>query len=198
MFVHPTAVVEDGAVIGEGCMVWHLCQIRAGAVLGCDCVLGRGVFVDSGVVIGNRVKVQNYVSIFHGVEIDDGVFVGPHVCFSNDLHPRAVNPDMTLKSADDWTLVPTHVCAGAAIGANASILCGVTIGRWAMVGLGAVVVHDVPDYGLVVGNPARLIGYVCACGQRKDSLELARACVGCQTDGAERESARLEVQGDAS
>ncbi|MFN8377212.1 MAG: acyltransferase [Anaerolineae bacterium] len=178
-FIHPSAEVEQGVSIGEGTRVWHLCHVRTGAQIGRECTLGRGVFVDAGVVIGDRVKVQNYVSVFHGVEIRSGVFVGPHVCFSNDLYPRAVNPDMSAKSASDWVLTPTLIREGASIGANSSILCGVTIGRWAMVGLGSVVVNDVPDYGLVVGNPARLIGYVCACGARKATLEEAQVCPGC-------------------
>ncbi len=178
-FIHPSAEVEPNVTIGDGTRIWHLCHVRSGARIGSECILGRGVYVDADVVIGNRVKVQNYVSIFHGVEIEDGVFVGPHVCFSNDLRPRAVNPDLSLKDADDWKLTPTLIRTGASIGANASILCGITLGQWAMVGLGAVVIRDVPNYGLVVGNPARLIGYVCACGERKASADEARSCAGC-------------------
>ena len=176
MFVHPSAEVEQGATIGAGSKIWHLCHIRQNARIGEDCVLGRGVFVDAGVQIGHRVKIQNYVSVFHGVTIEDGVFVGPHVCFTNDMFPRAVNPDMSLKAADDWVLSETRICAGAALGANSTIVCGITVGRWAMIGAGSVVTRDVPDYGLVVGNPARLIGYVCACGHRQDTLEAAMHC----------------------
>ncbi len=176
VYIHPSAEVEDGAEIGEDSKIWHLCHIRHGAQIGAGCVLGRGVFVDFEVKIGNHVKIQNYVSVYHGVIVEDGVFIGPHVCFTNDLRPRAVNPDMTPKSADDWQLSETRVQAGASIGANSTIVCGATIGRWAMVGAGSVVTKDVPDYGLVVGSPARLIGYVCACGNRQDSLEAARHC----------------------
>lgn len=172
-FIHPSAEVEADVTIGDNSKIWHLCHIRRGARLGSDCVLGRGVFVDAGVQIGNAVKIQNYVSVFHGVIIEDGVFVGPHVCFTNDMFPRAVNADMSLKSADDWTLSETRICAGAALGANSTIVCGITIGRWAMVGAGSVVTKDVPDYGLVVGNPARLIGYVSASGQRASTAEEA-------------------------
>ncbi|NWG18493.1 MAG: N-acetyltransferase [Chloroflexi bacterium] len=136
-------------------------------------MLGRGVFVDAGVQIGSRVKIQNYVSVFHGVTIEDGVFVGPHVCFTNDLFPRAINADGSLKAADDWVLTETLIRTGAAIGANSTIVCGVTIGRWAMIGSGSVVTKDVPDYGLVVGNPARLIGYVTPAGKRVATLEEA-------------------------
>jgi len=123
--------------------------------------------VDSGVVIGNRVKVQNYVSIYHGVTIEDGVFVGPHTVFTNDKLPRAITPDGQIKSADDWVVSPTVVRYGAAIGANSVLVCGITVGRWAMIGAGSVVTKDVPDYGLVVGNPARLIGYVKEDGSRR-------------------------------
>ena len=174
MFVHPTAEVEQGAVIGEGTKVWHVCHIRRGARIGRGCVLARGVYVDTDVSIGNRVKIQNYVSVFHGVTVEDGVFIGPHVCFTNDLFPRAVNPDMSAKGADDWVVAPTRVRAGASIGANATIVCGIEIGRWAMIGAGTVVTRDVPDYALVVGNPGRIIGYVSAAGKRVASAEAAR------------------------
>ncbi len=178
MFVHPTAEVETGATIGENTKIWHLCHIRRGAQIGSDCILGRGVYVDAGVQIGNRVKIQNYVSVFHGVTIEDGVFVGPHVCFTNDLWPRAVNPDLSLKGADDWQVSETRVGLGAALGANSTIVCGIVIGKWAMIGAGSVVIRNVPDYGLVVGNPARLIGYVCAWGKRHASASDAAACGG--------------------
>lgn len=175
MFIHPTAEVETGAVIGEDTKVWHLCHIRRGAHIGRQCVIGRGVFVDAEVQIGNRVKIQNYVSVFHGVTIEDGVFVGPHVCFTNDMFPRAVNADMSLKAADDWVLSTTLIKAGAAIGANSTIVCGITIGRWAMIGSGTVVTKDVPDYALVVGNPGRVIGYVSPSGKRVATPEEAAA-----------------------
>jgi acetyltransferase-like isoleucine patch superfamily enzyme len=173
VFIHPTAEVEAGATIGDDSKIWHLVHIRRDANIGSECVIGRGVFVDAGVQIGSRVKIQNYVSVFHGVTIEDGVFVGPHVCFTNDLFPRAVNADMTLKAADDWVLSETRVKAGAAIGANSTIVCGITIGRWAMIGSGSVVTKDVPDYGLVVGNPARIIGYVTPSGKRVATPEEA-------------------------
>ena len=130
MFIHPTAEVEAGAEIGTGTKVWHLCHIRRGARLGEGCVIGRGVFVDAGVSVGHRVKIQNYVSVFHGVTIEDGVFVGPHVCFTNDLLPRAVNPDLSAKGADDWTVSETRVKEGASIGANSTIRC--LSASWAM------------------------------------------------------------------
>lgn len=165
-YIHPSADVSPDAIIGDDTKIWHLVQVRPGATIGRECIFGRGVYVDTGVVIGNRVKVQNYVSIFDGVTIEDGVFVGPHVVFTNDKQPRAIKPDGTLKGGADWTISRTLIREGAALGANATIVCGITIGRWAMVGAGAVVTKDVPDYGLVVGNPARLIGYVSKTGGR--------------------------------
>jgi UDP-2-acetamido-3-amino-2,3-dideoxy-glucuronate N-acetyltransferase len=164
--IHTTAEVSDTAVIGEGTQIWHHSQIRENAQIGRDCIFGKGVYVDFGVRIGDSVKVQNYVSIFHGVEIEDGVFIGPYACFTNDNYPRAINPDGTQKSPDDWELGHILVRYGAALGANCTILPKVVIGEWAMVGAGAVVTKDVPAYGLVIGNPARLIGFVCPCGAR--------------------------------
>jgi len=164
--IHATADVSERALIGPGTSIWHHCQVRESVEIGRNCILGKGVYVDFGVRIGDNVKVQNYVSIYHGVEIEDGVFVGPHVCFTNDNLPRAINPDGTLKSTDDWELGRILVRTRASLGANATILPKVTIGAWALVGAGAVVTKDVPEHGLVVGNPARLVGFVCACGGR--------------------------------
>lgn len=164
--LHPTAEVSERAIIGDGTSIWHQCQVREDVRIGENCVLGRGVYVDAGVQIGSNVKIQNYVSVYHGVTLQDGVFVGPHVCFTNDLRPRAINADGSLKAADDWVLTTTLVKRGAALGANSTIVCGITIGEWAMIGSGSVVSHDVPDYGLVFGNPARLRGFVCPCGEK--------------------------------
>jgi acetyltransferase-like isoleucine patch superfamily enzyme len=178
MFVHASAEIEDGAEIGEGTRVWHLCQIRRGARIGRNCVLARGVFVDVDVQVGNAVKIQNYVSVYHGVTIEDGVFVGPLVCFTNDRIPRAIDPDGAPKAADDWELSPTRIRRGAALGANATIVAGTTIGEWATVGAGSVVTKDVEDHALVVGVPARRIGWTCACGRRKETQDAARHCGG--------------------
>lgn len=171
MYIHPSATVEDGAVIGEGTKVWHLVQVRGGARIGTECVIGRGVFIDAGVQIGSRVKIQNYVSVYHGVTIEDGVFVGPHAVFTNDKIPRAISPDGSLKDLSDWVVSETLVKYGAAIGANAVLVCGITIGKWAMIGSGATVTKDVPDHALVVGNPARIIGYVCQCGRKMRQVD---------------------------
>ena len=166
MKIHPTAEVSADAQVGEGTSIWHHVQIREGVVIGKNCVIGKGVYVDAGVEIGDNVKIQNYVSIYQGVTIEDGVFIGPHVCFTNDLRPRAVNIDGSLKGTDDWNFAYTHIRCGASVGANSTIRCGITVGEWAMIGLGSVVTCDVPDHGLVWGNPARLNGFVCKCGRK--------------------------------
>ncbi len=166
IFVHPTADVSPEAKIGESTRIWHQAQVREGAVIGQECIIGKGAYIGAGVRVGDRVKIQNYALVYEGVTLEDGVFVGPHACFTNDLHPRAINPDGTLQRAEDWEIIPTHVGRGASIGANSTIIAGVHIGEWAMVGAGAVVTKDVPPHALVVGTPARVVGYVCYCGQR--------------------------------
>ena len=164
--VHPTADISPEAKIGSGTQIWHQAQVREHAEIGCNCIISKGVYIDVGVVIGDNVKIQNYVSIYHGAQLEDGVFIGPHVSFTNDNLPRGINPDGTLKSGEDWELGRILIKYGAALGANATVLPKVTIGRWAMAGAGAVVCHDVPDHGLVIGNPARLVDFICACGHR--------------------------------
>lgn len=186
-YIHPSADVSPQAQVGDGTKIWQGCQVREGAVIGQNCVLSKGVYVDAGVHIGSNVKIQNGISIYHGVTLEDGVFCGPHCVFTNDLRPRAINPDGTLKRADDWTVGETLVRYGASIGAHATIVCGVTIGRWAMIGAGAVVTRDVPDHGLVYGVPARLAGFVCACGaklrlatdDRKPDRSVRMTCPAC-------------------
>jgi acetyltransferase-like isoleucine patch superfamily enzyme len=157
-FAHPTAEVAADAVIGAGTKIWHQCQVMQGARIGSNCKLGKGVYVDFGVQIGDRVKIQNGISIYKGVTIEDDVLLGPHMAFTNDLYPRAFN--------DQYEIVPTLVKKGTSVGANATIVCGVILGNYCMVGAGAVVTTDVPDFALVVGNPAGVVGYVCQCGAR--------------------------------
>lgn len=170
-FAHHSADVSPNASIGKGTKIWQHCQVREGAIIGQNCILSKGVYVDAGAKIGNNVKIQNGISIYHGVTLEDGVFCGPHCVFTNDKLPRAVNPDGTLKGTEDWEVSESLVKTGASIGANATIVCGHTIGKWAMIGAGAVITRNVPDYGLVVGNPARLVGFVCPCGQKLQSFE---------------------------
>jgi UDP-2-acetamido-3-amino-2,3-dideoxy-glucuronate N-acetyltransferase len=164
--IHPTAEVAPEAQVGDGTRIWRQAHVREFAVIGESCNIGKGVYIDAGVHIGSRVKIQNHVSIFEGVTLEDGVFVGPHVCFTNDMFPRAIGNDGALKNADDWEITPTLVCYGASIGAGSVIVCGVTIGTFALVGAGSVVTRDVPPYALVYGNPARQYGYVCRCARR--------------------------------
>ena len=175
--IHPSAEVSEKATIGDSSSIWHHVQVREDVEIGSNSIIGKGVYVDAGVLIGNNVKIQNYVSVYRGVKIEDGVFVGPHVCFTNDIRPRAVNPDGSLKAADDWVLSETLIKKGAALGANSTIRCGITIGEWAMIGLGSVVTKDVPAHGLVYGNPAQLHGFVCACGMELEEESRKGAAV---------------------
>jgi UDP-2-acetamido-3-amino-2,3-dideoxy-glucuronate N-acetyltransferase len=174
--IHPTAEVAPDAIIGAGTRIWHQAQVREEVRIGEECIIGKGVYIDRGVILGNRVKVQNYASLYHGAWIDDGVFIGPYACLANDKYPRAIRPDGRRKGPDDWTVGTIRIGYGAAIGAHATVLPGVTIGPWALVGAGAVVSRDVPAHGLVVGNPARLIGFVCACGRRLTAPPSSSRC----------------------
>jgi UDP-2-acetamido-3-amino-2,3-dideoxy-glucuronate N-acetyltransferase len=158
--VSATADVADSAQLGHGTRIWHLAQVCGGAVLGRSCVLGRGAYVGPGVVVGNFVKIQNYALVYQPATLGDGVFVGPAAVLTNDLNPRAVDVEGRPKSGADWTPVAVHVKEGASLGARSVCVAPVTIGRWAMVGAGAVVVADVPDFALVVGVPARRVGWV--------------------------------------
>jgi UDP-2-acetamido-3-amino-2,3-dideoxy-glucuronate N-acetyltransferase len=178
--VHPTAVVEDGAELGPGTRVWHQAHVRSGARIGADAVLGKNVFVDAGVAIGDRSKVQNNVSVYAGVTLEDEVFVGPSAVFTNDLRPRAVS--------DSWEVVPTVVRRGASLGGGAVVVCGTEIGPWAMVAAGAVVTRSVPAHALVMGNPARVRGWVCRCGEvvsRDRQAPLDLTCPACRVAEAD-------------
>ncbi|HEY7270698.1 MAG TPA: acyltransferase [Dehalococcoidia bacterium] len=177
--IHPTAEIEEGASIGPGTRVWNYVHIRSGAVVGAGCNLGYSVYIDRDAVIGDRVKLQNRVSVYRGVTLEDGVFVGPHTSFTNDKYPRAIAPDGRALDDDDWDAIETRVREGASIGAGCVVLAGVTVGCWAMVGAGSVVTEDVPDQGLVVGSPARLVGYVCLCGHPLAADEGGWTCPSC-------------------
>ncbi|AMM32171.1 acetylglucosamine-1-phosphate uridylyltransferase [Sinomonas atrocyanea] len=177
--IDATAVVEDGAQIGSATTLWQYAHVRAGARIGSECTVGRGVYVGPGAVVGDRCKLQNYALVYEPAVLEDGAFVGPGAVLTNDLNPRAVNPDGTPKSAADWDAVGVWVGRGAAIGARAVCVAPVRIGAWATVAAGAVVVRDVPDYALVAGVPARRIGWVGEAGHRlkEDTAEAGTAWV---------------------
>lgn len=175
-FVHPSAEVHPSAVLGQGVKIWNGAQVRERTQIGDDCNLGKDVYIDVDVTLGRGVRIQNGVSVYKGVQLADDVFIGPNVCFTNDLYPRAFNRD--------WHLVETRIKKGASIGAGATIVCGITIGEYALVGVASVVTRDVPAYGLVMGNPARLRGYVCQCGKpirdAAPGIAIVYTCPHCQ------------------
>lgn len=166
-FVHETSVIDEGAKIGEGTKIWHFCHVMSSSLIGENCILGQNVMVADNVVVGNRVKVQNNVSIYNGVEIEDDVFIGPSVVFTNVKVPRSF-----IERKDQF--LKTKIRKGASIGANTTIVCGVSIGSYAMIGAGAVVTKDVKPYALMVGNPAKQKGWVSEVGYvlnfKKDNI----------------------------
>jgi UDP-2-acetamido-3-amino-2,3-dideoxy-glucuronate N-acetyltransferase len=174
-FVHPSAVIDDGAEIGAGTKIWHFCHVMPRASIGERCSLGQNVFIAAGVRIGKNVKIQNNVSVYEGVTLEDDVFCGPSMVFTNVRIPRSHVPRNTPA---DFT--QTLVRRGASIGANATVVCGITIGEFAFVGAGSVVTRDVPPYALVYGNPARVRGYACSCGQRLNVAGGIAACSECK------------------
>jgi len=182
---HPTAIVESDD-IGDGTKIWHFAHVRERSKIGKDCSIAKDVYIDAAVEIGNNVKIQNFVSVYRGVKIEDDVFIGPSVTFTNDLHPRA----------GIWNvekITPTLVRKGASIGAGSVIICGVVIGEYAMIGAGSVVTKEVPPFGLVYGNPARLRGSVCYCGNKlsdvveENGKEIVYNCVCGKTVKIEKE-----------
>lgn len=173
-FVHESAIVEAGAEIGSGTRIWHFSHIMPKAFIGSECSLGQNVFVANNVRIGDRVKIQNNVSVYEGVILEDFVFCGPSVVFTNIKTPRAEYPRNTSEQ-----FLPTTVKRGASLGANATIVCGVTIGEWAMIAAGAVVTSDVPPHALVAGVPGKRIGWSCECGFRLDVRGDPAVCPEC-------------------
>ena len=171
-FVHESAYVDDGAKIGPGTKIWHFCHVMPGAVIGERCNLGQNVVIMPGTTIGNNVKIQNNVSIYEGVTLEDDVFCGPSCVFTNVMNPRS---HISRKREYRSTLVRR----GATIGANATIVCGITLGTYSFIGAGAVVTSDVPDFGLMVGVPARRVGWMCQCGLRLEMSAGAVTCTAC-------------------
>lgn len=161
-YAHPTSVVESEA-IGDGTKIWHFAHVRRDSRIGRNCNIGKSVYIDIGAEIGDNVKIQNFVSVYKGVRIEDDVFIGPSATFTNDLFPRAF-------VWDEDHVVPTLIRRGASIGANATVVCGITVGEYAMIGAGSVVAGDVPPFALVMGNPARQRGWVCRCGRRLEKM----------------------------
>ena len=179
IFIHPTAEVSEESKIGKGTKIWHESQIREGSIIGENCVIGKGVYIDDKVVIGNNVKIQNHVSVYKGVIIEDDVILAPNCTFTNDMYPRAFSKD--------WQVTHTFIKKGASIGANATILCGVTIGEYSMIGIGSAVTRDTLPYSLMVGNPARLKNFVCRCGSElhkaiQESCSMRFKCDRCRRE----------------
>lgn len=190
----PSADVDPGAQLGDGTIVWHLAQVRGGAVVGKNCIIGRGAYIGDGATLGDNCKVQNYALVYEPAMLGDGVFIGPAAVLTNDEFPRAVNADGSPKDASDWHSVGVEIGEGAAIGARAVCVAPVRIGAWAMVAAGAVVTRDVPDFALVVGVPARRVGWVGRAGVplRDDGNGVWR----CPSTGAEYvEEARVLREG---
>ena len=192
-FAHESSYIDEGAVIGDGTKIWHFCHVLPGAVIGERCNLGQNVVVMGGTRIGNNVKIQNNVSIYEGVVLEDDVFCGPSCVFTNVNNPRSHVP---RKSEYRQTLVRR----GSSIGANATIVCGVTLGEYCFIGAGAVVRSDVPAYALMVGVPARRVGWMCQCGNRLQVQDGRVSCAACGATYREREGvlARIDHPGDAS
>jgi UDP-2-acetamido-3-amino-2,3-dideoxy-glucuronate N-acetyltransferase len=180
VFVHPSSYVDEGARVGAGTRIWHFCHVMPGAVIGEGCTIGQNCVIMPGTRLGNNVKLQNNVSVYEGVELEDDVFCGPSMVFTNVSTPRS---HVSRRDAFERTLVRR----GASIGANATVVCGVTLGRYSFVGAGAVVVRDVRDHALVVGNPARQVGWMCECGERLGLEGGAGACGRCGRSYEERD-----------
>jgi UDP-2-acetamido-3-amino-2,3-dideoxy-glucuronate N-acetyltransferase len=164
--IHASAELEPNVSVGAGTAIWHRAQIRGGAVIGAESTIGREVFIDERVSIGNRVNIQNRALVYEGVTIEDGVLIGPGAVLTNDRLPRAITPTGELAGPEDAEVAPILLRRGCSVGAGAVIVAGVDVGSFATVGAGAVVTRDVPGHALVAGNPARRIGWVCACGRR--------------------------------
>jgi acetyltransferase-like isoleucine patch superfamily enzyme len=182
--IHASAEIDDGATVGDGSSVWQLAHIRSGASLGRDVVVGRGAYVGPGVRVGDGCKIQNHAMVYEPAHLEDGVFVGPAVVLTNDEYPRAVNPDCSPKSASDWEPVGVTLRTGASVGARSVCVAPVTVGRWALVAAGSVVVRDVPDFALVAGVPARRIRWVGRAGLPHEAEPGSTTLFRCPRTGA--------------
>jgi len=186
-FVHPSSFIDDNVQIGEGTKIWHFCHIMSGAKIGKNCKIGQNVFIDRDVKIGNNVKIQNNVSVYRGVTLEDNVFCGPSMVFTNVFNPRSAYP------RDISEYRKTLVKKGATIGANVTIISGVTLGRSAFIGAGTVVTKDVPDYALVYGNPASIQGWMCECGDKLEFRDERARCNKCRKEYV-KEGERVLIQ----
>ncbi len=180
MKIHKTVEIEEGAVIGEGTTIWNNSQVKKGAVIGENCTIGHNCFIDNGAKLGKRVKLESNIDVWDKVIIEDYVFVGPSVVFTNDLNPRAEYPKKEYSEYGEWK--STLIKEGATIGANATILCGIEIGNYAFIGAGAVVTKNVPNYGLVMGNPAKIQGWMCECGNKIKFKNNKGVCEVCEKE----------------
>ncbi len=185
-FIHPSSFIDEDVEIGEGTKIWHFCHIQRGARIGARCSLGQNVNVSNNVRVGDGCKLQNNVSLYEGVELENDVFCGPSCVFTNDLTPRAKYP----KGHENYK--KTLIREGASIGANATVVCGHTVGRWAMIGAGAVVASNVPDHALMLGVPAKLAGYVCECGARLSFAGERASCEACGRSYQKNENGEIE------
>jgi UDP-2-acetamido-3-amino-2,3-dideoxy-glucuronate N-acetyltransferase len=176
-YVHPTSTVGKDCRIGEGTKIWHHSQILSGAKIGKNCIIGHNCFIGSKATVGDGVKLESNIDVWDLVTLEDFVFVGPSAVFTNDINPRAQYPKKEYPEYGKW--IPTLVKEGASIGANTTIICGITIGRYAMIGAGAVITKDIPDYAVFAGVPAKIVGYACECGNKLNFKNNRATCVKC-------------------
>lgn len=187
-YKHPSSFIDEDVIIGEKTQIWHFCHISGGTQIGEKCKIGQNVFIDKNVKIGNNVKIQNNVSVYRGVTLEDHVFCGPSMVFTNVFNPRSAYPRQESEFRQ------TLVKKGASIGANATIVCGHTVGAWAFVGAGSVVTADIPDYALVYGNPAKVKGWFCECGEKLVFRKDKAVCQKCRKNYSKKKNIVLKIE----